>query len=266
MAQLYEQADASLFAGQPVDQQKDIKQGAHKESNMTTVTAIRELEATEVTATTCACGANAVVFDEDRESCVTCAIYQWMEPAPEPESIVQAVEERLCVECGGSYLPLYDEQTHCGLCVEAMAAVEYGASAMGTAGIEKAQLVQTLGCGLCGVVFIPTTAVQRRGGLCASCAALLYGEAPYRGYDAQATSYEALIQDVGDDPDYLYDVDDLHGVPVDRAEDTDLSRAVTRLLGAEDLAASLSVPYHRDQCVLCEDVEYGTPGCPGVSG
>ena len=246
---------------------------------MTTVTAIRELEATEVTVT-CACGANAVVSDEDRESCLTCAIYQWMEPAPESEPIVQAVEERLCVECGGSHAPLYDEQTHCGLCVEcggshaplydeqthcglcveAMTAEEYGASAMGTAGIEKAQLVQTMGCGLCDVVFIPTTAVQRRGGLCASCAALLYDEAPYRGYDAQATSYEALIQDDGDDPDYLYQqFDDIHGVPVSRAVATDLSRVVTDLLQPEDFMPD-GAGYH--DCVDCDDnYLLQTPGC-----
>ena len=226
---------------------------------MTTVTAIRELEATEVTVT-CACGANAVVSDEDRESCLTCAIYQWMEPAPEPEPIVQAVEERLCVECGGIHAPLYDEQTHCGLCVEAMTAEEYGASAMGTAGIENAQLVQTMGCGLCDVVFIPTTAAQRRGGLCASCAALLYDEAPYRGYDAQATSYEALIQDDGDDPDYLYQqFDDIHGVPVSRAVATDLSRVVTDLLQPEDFMPD-GAGYH--DCVDCdENYLLQTPGC-----
>ena len=106
---------------------------------MTTVTAIRELEATEVTVT-CACGANAVVSNEDRDSCVTCAIHQWMQPE---EIVAPTNEERLCVECGGAHLPLYDVQSHCGLCVEAMTSEEYEATAMATAEIARSVLIQT---------------------------------------------------------------------------------------------------------------------------
>ena len=134
---------------------------------MTTVTAIRELEIAEVTevTTTCACGARAVVSNEDFDSCVTCAIHQWMQPE---EIVAPTNEERLCVECGGAYLPLYDVQSHCGLCVEAMTSEEYEASSMGTDGTARSVLVQTWECGLCDVDYIPTTAVQRVSGLCAS--------------------------------------------------------------------------------------------------
>ena len=244
---IYEQADASLFAGQPADQQKDIKQGAHKESNMTTVTAIRELDIIEVATeivteatSTCACGANAVVSGEERDSCLTCAIYQWMQPE-EVVSAEPSYEEAVCVECGGVYAVLADAQTHCGLCVEAMTAEEYEATAMATADISRDSLIE------------------------ASAVSNLYVDSSYQEYGNVAPATAYIVQDVGDDPDYLYDVDDLHGMPVDRAEDTDLSRAVTRLLGSDDLAASLAVPDHRYQCVLCEDVEYGTPGCPGIA-
>ena len=145
------------------------------------------------------------------------------------------------MECGGVYAVLADAQTHCGLCVEAMTPEEYEATAMATADISRDGLIQ------------------------ASAISDLYVDSSHQEYGSTAST-EYIVQDVGDDPDYLYDVDDLHGVPVSRAADTDLSRAVTRLLGAEDLAADMSGPYHRDQCVLCEDVEYGTPGCPGIAG
>ena len=164
-----------------------------------------------------------------------------MDAAEEVVSAEPSYEEAVCVECGGVYAVLADAQTHCGLCVEAMTAEEYEATAMATADISRDSLIEA------SAVSQP---VRRQ---------LLPG-VRQRG---AATAY--IVQDVGDDPDYLYDVDDLHGMPVDRAEDTDLSRAVTRLLGSDDLAASLAVPDHRYQCVLCEDVEYGTPGCPGIA-
>ena len=147
------------------------------------------------------------------------------------------------MECGGVYAVLADAQTHCGLCVEAMTPEEYAASAMSTDEISRDE---------------PHTR-RRPYPPC-------MWTTPIRSTAARLVPTFYIVQDVGDDPDYLYDVDDLHGVPVDRAEDTDLSRAVTRLLGAEDLAAGMAGPYHRDQCVHCEDVEYGTPGCPGIAG
>ena len=244
---IYKQADAALFAEPSNNRQKFQEQNAQRENDMTTVTAIRDLDiidiATEIAAeatTTCACGASAVVSDEERDSCLTCAIHEWTQPV-EVVSAAPSYEERVCVECGGVYAVLADAQTHCGLCVEAMTPEEYEATAMATADISRDGLIQ------------------------GSAKSALYVDSSYQEYGSTAST-EYIVQDVGDDPDYLYDVDDLHGVPVDRAEDTDLSRAVTRLLGAEDLAAGMSGPYHRDQCVLCEDVEYGTPGCPGIAG
>ena len=225
---------------------------------MTTVTAIRELEATEVTVT-CACGANAVVSDEDRESCLTCAIYQWMEPAP--ESIVQAVEERLCVECGGIHAPLYDEQTHCGLCVEAMTAEEYGASAMGTAGIEKAQRGAGDGVRPLRRRLHPhdrRAAPGRplrivRGPACTT-------RPPTGATTRRRPATRRSYRTTGDDPDYLYQqFDDIHGVPVSRAVATDLSRVVTDLLQPEDFMPD-GAGYH--DCVDCDDnYLLQTPGC-----
>ena len=147
-----------------------------------------------------------------------------------------------------------------------MTSEEYEASSMGTDGTARSVLVQTWECGLCEVDYIPTTAVQRVSGLCASCVSTLYGEDAYQEYGSVATSYESLVQAEGDDPDYLYQqFDDIHSVPVERAEDTDLSRAVTRLLEPEDLAASYGGRDHRNQCFYCEGRDYGAPGCPGVS-
>ena len=231
---------------------------------MTTVTVIRELEIAEVTevTTTCACGARAVVSNEDRDSCVTCAIHQWMQPE---EIVAPTNEERLCVECGGAYLPLYDVQSHCGLCVEAMTSEEYEATAMATAEIARSVLLQTWECGLCDVEYIATTAVQRTTGLCPSCVSTLYGEETRQEYDAVQPTSAALIQDVGDDPDYLYQqVDEIHGVPVERSEDTDLSRAVTYLLEPEDFMPD-GGNYHSDQCFYCQGPPYDAPGCPGIA-
>ena len=244
---IYKQADEALRTEPFDDRRNTIEQNAQRENDMTTVTAIRDLDiidiATEIAAeatTTCACGASAVVTDEGRDSCLTCAIHEWTQPIG-VVSALPSYEERVCVECGGVYAVLADAQTHCGLCVEAMTPEEYEATAMSTADISRDGLIQ------------------------ASAISDLYVDNSYQEYGSTAST-EYIVQDVGDDPDYLYDVDDLHGVPVARAGDTDLSRAVTRLLGAEDLAADMSGPDHRDQCVLCEDVEYGTPGCPGIAG
>ena len=244
---IYKQADEVLRTDPSDHRRNTIEQNAQRENDMTTVTAIRDLDiidiATEIAAeatTTCACGASAVVSDEERDSCLTCAIHEWTQPV-EVVSAAPSYEERVCVECGGVYAVLADAQTHCGLCVEAMTPEEYEASAMSTDEISRESLIQ------------------------GSAISALYVDSSYQEYgEVVPTAY--IVQDVGDDPDYLYNVDDLHGVPVARAEDTDLSRAVTRLLGAEDLAADMSGPYHHDQCVLCEDVEYGTPGCPGIAG
>ena len=270
---IYKQADAALFPEQSANQQQSIEHNAQKENNMTTLTAIRDLdgvieaaaaatEAIEATST-CACGARAVVSNEDRDSCVTCVIHQWMQPE---EIVAPTNEERQCVECGGAHLPLYDVQSHCGLCVEAMTSEEYEATAMATAEIAMSVLIQTWECGLCDDEYILTTAVQRTTGLCPSCVSTLYGEETRQEYDAVQPTSAALIQDVGDDPDYLYQqMDDIHGVPVERSEDTDLSRAVTRLLEPEDLASSVGALYHRDQCVYCQWEPYDAPGCPGIS-
>ena len=239
---------------------------------MTTVTAIRDLDiidiateiATEATTNTCACGAGAVVSDEGGNSCVTCAIYQWMQPE-EVVSVAPTHEERLCVECGIAFALLYDVQTICGLCVEAMTPEEYGASALASEGVERSVLVQTWECVLCDQEYIPTATAERVSGLCSTCSGVMNGTADRVNYGA-SSDVEYIGQDVGDDPDYLYqDVDDLHGVPVDRAEDTDLSRVVTRVLQPEDFMAD-GANSHRYQCVYCVDQPYGVPGCPGIAG
>ena len=96
------------------------------------------------------------------------------------------------MECGGVYAVLADDQTHCGLCVEAMTPEEYEATAMATADISRDE---------------PHTR-RRPYPTC-------MWTAPTRSTAARLVPTEYIVQDVGDDPDYLYDVDDLHGVPVD---------------------------------------------------
>ena len=167
---------------------------------MTTLaTTVATIEVPEVIeAATCACGARAVVSEGSSSSCITCAVYEWMQPVE--ETAAPTYEERLCVECGGAYAPLRDvpdplRPVRRGHDQGGVRRLRYG-----TDGIARSDLTQTSACGLCDVVFIPTTAVQRRGGLCAPCANLLYDEDPYQGYGAVAASYEALVRTMGTTP------------------------------------------------------------------